>query len=127
MMQMHQVRYFLALVQERNFSRAARCCGVAQSSLTRAIKVLEQELGGPLFQRRPEGTELTGCGVRVEPYFAAIWRCVEEIERGPGRVSSADRQSAKEIAHKLGLLPRSIAPKNAVSQKRNGSRSGSSI
>jgi len=125
-MEMAHVRYFLALCEERNFTRAARRCGVAQPSLTRAIKTLERELGRPLFQRRRDGAELTALGVRVEPYFAAIWRCVEEIKRGPGRVSSADRKSAREIARKLGLLSRSVPPKNAMTPKSNGSRSASS-
>ena len=105
-MEMSHVRYFLALCKERNFTRAARRCGVAQPSLTRAIKMLERELGGPLFHRRPEGAELTKLGVHIEPYIATIWRCVEEIKRGPRRVSAADRKVAEEIARKLGLTPR---------------------
>ena len=52
-MQMHQVRYFLALLEERSFTRAARRSGVSQPSLTNAISALEQELGGVLFHRRP--------------------------------------------------------------------------
>ena len=52
-MQMHQIRYFLALCEERNFTRAARRCGVSQPSLTNAIIGLERELGGALFQRKP--------------------------------------------------------------------------
>ena len=50
-MEMHQVRYFLALCDELHFTRAARRCGVKQPSLTRAIKMLEKELGGALFER----------------------------------------------------------------------------
>ena len=48
-MEMHQVRYFLAVAQELNFSRAAEKCNVSQPSLSRAIQQLEGELGGPLF------------------------------------------------------------------------------
>jgi len=50
-MQMQQIRYFLALCEERSFTRAAKRCGVSQPSLTNAILGLEQELGGALFQR----------------------------------------------------------------------------
>ncbi len=50
-MEMHQVRYFLALSATLNFTRAAERCNVAQPSLTAAIKKLEAELGGPLFRR----------------------------------------------------------------------------
>jgi DNA-binding transcriptional LysR family regulator len=43
-MEMHQVRYFLALSEDLNFTRAAERCHVAQPSLTRAIKQLEDEM-----------------------------------------------------------------------------------
>jgi LysR family transcriptional regulator, hydrogen peroxide-inducible genes activator len=41
---MHQVRYFVALCKELNFTRAARRCGISQPSLTTAIRALEREL-----------------------------------------------------------------------------------
>ena len=44
-MEMHQIRYFLAAARTLNFTRAAEECNVAQPSLTRAIQQLEQELG----------------------------------------------------------------------------------
>ncbi len=50
-MEMHQVRYFLAVARTLNFTRAADECNVTQPSLTRAIKQLEAELGGDLFRR----------------------------------------------------------------------------
>jgi DNA-binding transcriptional LysR family regulator len=50
-MEMHQVRYFLSVARALNFTRAAEECGVAQPSLSRAIKELEGELGGELFRR----------------------------------------------------------------------------
>jgi LysR family hydrogen peroxide-inducible transcriptional activator len=70
-MQMHQIRYFLALCEERNFTRAAKRCGVSQPSLTNAIIALEQELGGAVFQRKPLIT-LTVLGDAVHPYFDRI-------------------------------------------------------
>ena len=75
-MEMHQVRYFLAVARTLNFTRAADECNVTQPSLTRAIKQLEAELGGDLFRReRPAG--LTELGQRMHPllkqcYEAAI-------------------------------------------------------
>jgi DNA-binding transcriptional LysR family regulator len=48
-MEAHQVQYFLALCEEKHFGRAARRCGIAQPSLTKAIRKLECELGGLLF------------------------------------------------------------------------------
>jgi DNA-binding transcriptional LysR family regulator len=70
-MQMHQIRYFLALCEERNFTRAARRSGVAQPSLTNAIITLERELGGALFARRP-AVALTALGHAVQPYLSRI-------------------------------------------------------
>jgi len=70
-MQMQQVRYFLALCEERIFTHAAKRCGVSQPSLTNAIIVLEQELGGALFQRKPI-VALTMLGHVLHPYFEQI-------------------------------------------------------
>jgi DNA-binding transcriptional LysR family regulator len=66
-MEMHQVRYFLATVSELNFTKAAEKCNVAQPSLTRAIKQLEDELGGDLFRRERPQAQLTELGQRMHP------------------------------------------------------------
>lgn len=66
-MEMHQVRYFLAVARELNFTRAAESCNVAQPSLTRAIKQLEEELGGELFRRERNLSHLTELGHRMLP------------------------------------------------------------
>ena len=65
-MEMHQVRYFLAVARTLNFTKAADDCNVAQPSLTRAIKQLEAELGGDLF-RRERPVQLTELGQRMQP------------------------------------------------------------
>ena len=96
-MEITQCRYFLALCEEGSFTRAARCCGVAQPSLTRAIRNLERELGAPLFERRPEGATLTAYGQKIFPYFVAISHCVAEIKRGPRNISAPECKSVKEI------------------------------
>ena len=72
-MEMHQIRYFLALCEELNFTRAARRCGVTQPSLTNAIRALEGELGGALFQRKPR-IVLTELGAAIRPYLVEIDR-----------------------------------------------------
>jgi DNA-binding transcriptional LysR family regulator len=70
-MQMHQIRYFLALCEELNFTRAAKRSGISQPSLTNAISALERELGGPLFQRKPT-IALTTLGRTMQPYLRRI-------------------------------------------------------
>ena len=77
-MQMQQVRYFLALCEELNFTRAARRCGVSQPSLTTAISVLERELGGALFDRK-HSIALTGLGRVVRPYLDEIARNADHV------------------------------------------------
>ncbi len=76
-MEMHQIRYFLAVAQTLNFTRAADECNVTQPSLTRAIKQLEAELGGDLFRRERPAAQLTELGQRMHPllkqcYEAAV-------------------------------------------------------
>jgi DNA-binding transcriptional LysR family regulator len=68
-MEMHQVRYFLAVARVLNFTRAAEECHVAQPSLTRAIKQLEEELGGELFRRERNLSHLTEFGQRMQPFM----------------------------------------------------------
>ena len=71
-MQLHQVRYFLAVCEKANFTHAADACHVAQPSLTRAIKKLETELGGPLFERNRGRVRLTDFGILMKPHFERI-------------------------------------------------------
>jgi DNA-binding transcriptional LysR family regulator len=66
-MEMHQVRYFLAVARALNFTRAAEECNVAQPSLTRAIRQLEGELGGDLFRRERPQAQMTELGQRMLP------------------------------------------------------------
>jgi DNA-binding transcriptional LysR family regulator len=66
-MEMHQVRYFLAVAKNLNFTRGAEACNVSQPSLTRAIKQLEGEFGGDLFRRERPQAQLTELGERMLP------------------------------------------------------------
>ena len=50
-MEMHQLRYVVAVARTGNFSRAAEQCHVAQPSLSQQIQKLEEELGERLFDR----------------------------------------------------------------------------
>lgn len=66
-MEMQQVRYFLALSETLNFTRAAEQCNVTQPALTRAVKALEEELGGELIRREGKLTHLSDLGKRMLP------------------------------------------------------------
>lgn len=71
-MEMHQIRYFLAVCETHNFTRAAEKCHVAQPSLTRAIQSLEDELGGLLFHRERNQTRLTDLGQLMRPHLEEV-------------------------------------------------------
>jgi DNA-binding transcriptional LysR family regulator len=66
-MEMQQVRYFITLAKTLNFTRAAEECNVSQPSLTRAIRLLEAELGGELLRRERRQSHLTDLGQRMLP------------------------------------------------------------
>ena len=70
-MEMQQVRYFISVAENLNFTKAAIQCNVTQPSLTRAIQALEAELGGPLFHRERGNTHLTELGRIMEPFLAS--------------------------------------------------------
>jgi DNA-binding transcriptional LysR family regulator len=72
-MEVHEIRYFLAVADTLNFTRAAEQCHVSQPALTRAIKSLEDKLGaGPLIHRERRHTHLTEFGRMMMPYFAQV-------------------------------------------------------
>src|SRR5262247_1597669 len=80
-MEMSQVRYFLAVADELNFTKAAEKCNVAQPSLTRAIKLLEAELGGNLFHRERANTHLTELGRMVRPHLHQLYEESQAAKR----------------------------------------------
>lgn len=69
---MQDIRYFLAMSQTLNFTKAAEICNVSQPALTRAIQKLEDELGGLLFSREPNNTHITDLGRLIEPHLTEI-------------------------------------------------------
>jgi LysR family hydrogen peroxide-inducible transcriptional activator len=77
-MEINQIRYFLAVCAERNFSRAAVRCGVAQPTVTIGIKALERELRGHLFYRNYHRVALTQLGEAMLPHLT---RAIQAIDR----------------------------------------------
>jgi LysR family hydrogen peroxide-inducible transcriptional activator len=76
-METHQLRYFLAVAQTGLFTQAAKQCNVSQPSLSVQIAKLEDELGGPLFERTRKGGRLTARG---EAFLPRAKRILDEME-----------------------------------------------
>ncbi len=98
-MEMQQVRYFLALARELNFTRAAESCNVTQPALTRAIQALEAELGGRLFHRERNQTHLSELGRLMLPYIQSIHA---QAEAARTRAKSIGRM--KNVELKIGAM-----------------------
>ena len=71
-MDVHHIRYFLAVCDTLNFTRAAERCNVTQPALSRAIQQLEEEVSGLLFRRERNSTQLTELGMLMRPRLQQI-------------------------------------------------------
>ena len=66
-MEIHQLRYFLAVAETGSFTAAAKRCHVAQPSLSQQVRRLEEQTGFRLFDRLPKGAALTDAGRALLP------------------------------------------------------------
>ncbi len=113
-MELHQVMYFLAVVREGNFSKAALTCNVSQPSITRAIRKLEHEVGGVLFDRRPSGASLTHLGSSLLPRLETLH---QELERALADAQAINARRTQLV--RVGLMC-TIGPllREAAAQRR---------
>jgi LysR family hydrogen peroxide-inducible transcriptional activator len=103
-MELHQLRYFVAVAQVGNFSRAAERCHVSQPSLSQQILKLERRLGQPLFSRLGRRAVLTDAGRMLLDRAMAILATVDDAER---RLRAGDQIHIGRLA--IGAIP-TIAP-----------------
>jgi DNA-binding transcriptional LysR family regulator len=68
---LRQLEYFVAVVDEGSFTRAAELLHVSQPGLSHQIQALERELGGPLLERLPRKVRLTPAGRTALPHARA--------------------------------------------------------
>ncbi len=103
-MELHQLRYLLAVARTGHFSRAAAECRVAQPSLSQQIRKLEEELGERLFDRLKPRARLTPAG---EALHARAARILAEVEAALREATEARALTRGLVV--VGVLP-TIAP-----------------
>lgn len=98
-MEMQEIRYFLAVCDTLNFTRAAERCNVTQPALTRAIQKLEGELGGLLLRRERNATHLTDLGRLMRSHLKEVYERTEAAkEQAKGFLKLTD------AALKIGVM-----------------------
>ncbi|WP_326616201.1 LysR substrate-binding domain-containing protein [Streptomyces decoyicus] len=80
-MELRQLQYFVAVVEEANFTRAAARLHLAQPGVSAQIRQLERELGQPLLDRSGRSVTMTEVGEAVLTYARAALAAVEEIRQ----------------------------------------------
>ncbi|MBO4373487.1 MAG: LysR family transcriptional regulator [Lachnospiraceae bacterium] len=117
-MELRHIRYFLAVAEELNFTKAAEKLCIAQPPLSRQIKDLEEELGSPLFERKPHSLTLTEEGVHFRQYAIRI---LELVNKSIDDVKEMEKglQGRLYIASVEGYAPRLLAGWISSFQKDN--------
>jgi len=93
-MELRHLRYFVAVAEERSFTRAAERLGIKQPPLSLQIRQLESEMGTPLFRRLTRGIELTAAGALLLEEARHI---LESIERAKTDVTRRARGESGQI------------------------------
>ncbi len=99
-MELRHLRYFVALAEQGNVSRAARKLFIAHPPLSAQHKQLEEEVGAALFTRLPRGVRLTPAGESLLEDARAI---LARAQQAPLR--ARERQQSRQGVVRLGLVP----------------------
>ena len=89
-MELRQLKYFLAVAQERQFTRAAARLYIEQPPLSQQIKALETELGFSLFSRLPRGVEATPAGVSLQQDVQQVLTLLDQAIVKAGRIARGE-------------------------------------
>jgi len=92
-MDLDWLRDFLALADEKNFSRAADARHVTQPAFSRRIRALEDWIGTPLFERSAQGATLTPAGAHFRPLAEELMRTLRRAQRETRAVGTRETAS----------------------------------
>lgn len=109
---LRQFEYFLALAETGQVSKAALQCNVSQSTVTVALRNMEQTLNTPLFIRHSKGLRLTDAGERLVHHardvISAASRAIEDIQATPSDIQGQIKVGVTETISAY-LMPRVLA------------------
>lgn len=111
------LRRFIAVVEHGTLHKAAEALGLTQPALTRSIKVLEDNFGAPLFERRARGVHLTTLGERALQHARHILRECQLAEIDIDSEREGETGSLRMAAAPIwmsSILPQSIARMHAL-------------
>lgn len=108
-MELRHLRYFVAVAEELNLTRAAAKLRVAQPALSRQMHDLEDELQTPLLERRPAGVQLTRAGRAFYPKARAILRQAAEAAND-ARTAGGAISGRLTLGYSSGLLLNHLTP-----------------
>lgn len=89
-MSLRQMEYFLTVVEEASFTRAAELLHVSQPALSHQIKALERSVGGALLERMPRGVRLTPMGRAFRPHAELAVRSAVQARRAARAAAGAE-------------------------------------
>ena len=87
-MNLDRLEVFLRIVETGSMGAASRVLHLTQPALSHSLKLLEEELGTPLFERQGRGLVLTAAGRALEPRARALLESAQAIARDVGRTAA---------------------------------------
>src|SRR5579862_1450279 len=108
MWHLRDLKYFLAVAEHRNFTRAAQQLFVSQPTLSKQVAALERTLNAPLFHREHDGVRLTSAGEALLPFARRILETASEAQVAVS-AAAAGLTIGFWLSPGNGLLPAALA------------------
>src|ERR1035438_8443211 len=105
------LRYFVAVAEDLPFPRAAERLFISQPALSKQIRMLERQLGAPLFDRRREGVRLTPVGEALLPHARQI---LAAWDRGWAEAEQAKSRQRATLVAGMSTIPGPGGPLGAL-------------